>query len=350
VLRWTAPQQVDRGRTKVGLTRLGPRSRVPAARSLRPASALLHGGIPITGVSCPTALLCVVVDLNGNALTTRTPRRPRSWRRFPIDSAAPLNGVSCPSTRFCAAIDTMGGVVTSNDPTGGPSAWTRVIVRRAIRFDASLLPVPLSSVSCASAHLCVSGGDDPGEIMTSTDPTGGVSAWRDRIGLGARHRGAGLVSVSCPSTRFCASVGDEAVYATTAPTRRGSTTTAVAASLESIACGSRALCVAVVGGQQEGGGRGGVWRSTDPAGGRPEWSPTRADDDEQFAVACHGRRLCVATDSAGRVTMSGQPAAADPRWQTRRVDRTDVLSGISCPTDRLCVVGDTYGYVVVGRR
>jgi hypothetical protein len=186
--------------------------------------------------------------------------------------------------------------------------------------------------------------------MTSTVPSGGASAWRDRIGLGARHRDAGLISVSCPSARFCASVGDEDVYATTTPTRPASTTTAVAASLESIACGSRALCVAVVGGQQGGGGHGGVWRSIDPAAAHPEWKLTRADDDEQFAVACHGRGLCVATDSAGRVTMSAQPAAADPRWQTRRVDRTDVLSGISCPTDTLCVAGDTYGYVVVGRR
>ncbi len=67
-------------------------------------------------------------------------------------------------------------------------------------------------------------------------------------------------------------------------------------------------------------------------------------------MACHGRGLCVATDSAGRVAMSARPASAHPAWQTAHVDRSNVLSGIACPTIRLCVAADTSGNVLVGRR
>jgi hypothetical protein len=272
-----------------------------------------------------------------------------SWGRFLIDAKAPLDAVSCPSPGFCAAVDTMGSVITSTDPTGGSAAWAAVKIRQDIDFAGTAIPVPLTAVSCASAHLCVSGNDYPREIMTATHPQGGPEAWSDRIGIGHRHSADGLVSVSCPSTGFCAALGDRAVYASTAPTGPASTKLAMSESLEAISCGSRSLCVAVAG-NGEAVGSGGVWRSTNPAGRHPRWTLTHPDLHQQFAVACRGRSLCVATDSIGRVAMSAHPAAADPSWQTAHVDRANVISGISCPTIELCVAGDTSGNVLVGRR
>jgi hypothetical protein len=349
VLRWTAPRQVDRGKTTVGLARGERRSRLSAIRSLSASGGVTHGGIPITGISCPTASLCVVVDLNGNALTTATPDRPKSWKRFLIDARAPLDAVSCSSPTFCAAVDTNGDVVTSSDPTAGPAAWTVVQIRPGFPFAGSTVSVPLTAISCASSHLCVTGDDFPREIITTTDPAGGPAAWNDRIGIGHTYHADGLVSVSCPSTRFCATIGDDSVHASTDPTGPASTKLAINDSLEAISCGSRRLCLAVVGGRDDG-GPGGVWRSTDPAVRRPRWTLALPDANQQFAVSCRGRGLCVATDSAGIVAMSTHPAAAHPAWQTRRVDATNVMSAISCPTVRLCVAADTYGNVLAGRR
>jgi hypothetical protein len=204
-------------------------------------------------------------------------------------------------------------------------------------------------VSCPSAHLCVSGDDFPHEIMTATHPRGGPGAWSDRIGIGHRYSADGLVSVSCPSTRFCAALGDAAIYASTAPTGPASTKLDTSASLEAISCGARSLCVAVAG-NGDPVGPGGVWRSTDPAARSPRWALTHPDANQQFAVACRGRGLCVATDSAGEVAMSAHPAAAHPAWQTAHVDRSNVMSGISCPTLKLCVAADTSGNVLVGGR
>jgi hypothetical protein len=344
VLRWTAPRQVDRGKTTIGL----PQDVVAAVSSQRSRGGPTHGGIPITGISCPTASLCVAVDLNGNALVTRTPRRPATWRRFEIDSVAPLDAVSCPSRGFCASVDTMGRVVTSADPTGGSAAWTAVQIRQDLDIGGTALGVPLTAVSCASAHLCVSGNDFPREIMTATHPRGGPGAWSDQIGIGHRYSADGLVSVSCASTRFCAALGDAAIYASTAPTGPASTKLEISTSLEAISCGSRRLCVAVAG-NGDAVGSGGVWRSTNPATRHPRWALSHPDPDQQFAVACRGRALCVATDSAGRVAMSAHPAASHPSWQTAHVDRSNVMSGISCPTIKLCVAADTSGNVLVGR-
>jgi hypothetical protein len=349
VLRWTAPRQVDRGKTTIGLARADGRSHLPAIRSLSASGGLTHGGIPITGISCPTVSLCVVVDLNGNALTTATPSRPGSWKRFLIDGRASLDAVSCSSPTFCAAVDTNGDVVTSTDPTAGPAAWTIVQIRPGITFSGYTASVPLTAISCPSRHLCVTGDDFPREIITTTDPTGGAAAWSDGIGIGHRYSADGLVSVSCTSAHFCATVSDIGVFASTDPAGPASIRLGINDSLEAISCGSRTLCLAVVGGRANG-GPGGVWRSTNPAAQRPQWNLIHPDPNQQFAVACRGRGLCVATDSAGMVTMSAHPAAAQPAWQTRRVDRTNVMSGISCPTVRLCVAVDTYGNVLTGRR
>ena len=42
----------------------------------------------------------------------------------PFGSPTQLDGVSCPSSGLCVAVDGAGDVVTSTNPTGGASAWT----------------------------------------------------------------------------------------------------------------------------------------------------------------------------------------------------------------------------------
>ena len=79
-----------------------------------------------------------------------------------------LTAVSCPSPWLCVALDSNGQIVTSTDPTGGPSAWTS--------FGVDQGSADFSAISCPSAFLCVA-VDDLGNVATSTDPTGGSGAW-----------------------------------------------------------------------------------------------------------------------------------------------------------------------------
>ena len=72
-----------------------------------------------------------------------------------------------PSTSLCVAVDDGGNVVTSTDPTGGAAKWTVTNVDGAVRA---------LGVSCPSTTLCVA-ADDGGGVETSTDPTGGADKW-----------------------------------------------------------------------------------------------------------------------------------------------------------------------------
>jgi hypothetical protein len=136
-------------------------------------------GSALNGVSCPSSSLCVAVDGSGKVLTTSNPTGGASaWTTTHVDpESSGFSAVSCPTTSLCVAVDSSGNVVTSSDPTGGAAAWT------AAAIDTTFIPEtgttttePLTGVSCPSAELCVA-IDAKGQVLTSTNPTGGASAW-----------------------------------------------------------------------------------------------------------------------------------------------------------------------------
>ena len=90
--------------------------------------------------------------------------------RFPLASPHPgapyrpigLDALSCPSVSLCIASDTDGNILTSTDPTGGANAWTSAAV-----------DIP----GCAPAiNPCISGQlyarDDQGTRVLDTAPPG----------------------------------------------------------------------------------------------------------------------------------------------------------------------------------
>jgi hypothetical protein len=79
-----------------------------------------------------------------------------------------ISGESCPSANLCVAVTVTGDVLTSTDPTEGASAWTVSDADDAIGIDA---------LSCVGSDLCVA-VDTEGDVLTSTDPgTSGVGSW-----------------------------------------------------------------------------------------------------------------------------------------------------------------------------
>ena len=172
-----------------------------------------------------------------------------------------LEGVSCPSSGLCVAVDRGGNVVTSTNPTGGATAWTVTHVDGSNGLD---------SVSCPSSGLCVA-VDDAGNVVTSTNPTGGASAWTVTHVDGSRD----LNSVSCPSSSLCVTVDDAGdVVTSTNPTGGAGAWTVSHVDgfpwLYGVSCPSSGLCVAVD-------GNGNVVTSTDPAGGAAAWTVTISD-------------------------------------------------------------------------
>ena len=88
-----------------------------------------------------------------------------------------LLGVSCPSQGLCVAVGTNNLIASSTDPTGGSSAWHVVYAGEGPWPKTENWPPitsrarQIQSVSCPSASLCVA-VTDQGNIYSSTNPTG----------------------------------------------------------------------------------------------------------------------------------------------------------------------------------
>jgi hypothetical protein len=78
----------------------------------------------LEAVSCPSVSLCVAIDNHGDAVTSTDPTNPAAWKITHADSAidlltgqpAALTGVSCPSATVCIAVDSAGNVISATVP------------------------------------------------------------------------------------------------------------------------------------------------------------------------------------------------------------------------------------------
>jgi hypothetical protein len=117
---------------------------------------------PFTSGTCPTTSLCIAVN---NAPDVQITTNPTAGPWSTVATQDTLGRIVCPSASLClASTDTEAGALdVSTNPADGP--WTHTT-------DGA----PLGQISCASASLCV-GADNAGELVSSTNPTGGPSAW-----------------------------------------------------------------------------------------------------------------------------------------------------------------------------
>jgi hypothetical protein len=120
--------------------------------------------------------------------------------------------VSCAATGLCVAVDYDGNVVTSTNPTGGAAAW------KVTKVDPA---GGLQGVSCPSTSSGVA-VDINGNVVASTNPAGGASAWKVTHVVGGSSQVGGLSGVSCPSIALCVAVAQNGyVIASTNPAGGG---------------------------------------------------------------------------------------------------------------------------------
>jgi hypothetical protein len=217
----------------------------------------------------------------------------------------PLFGISCPSTGLCVATGSDSLVATSINPTGGRTAWKVVHPGGAEKGPEELAEespggvifpgAQIRGVSCPSTGLCVAATLD-GRIFSSTDPTGGSSAWKI-VPLGSEKEAhIHMTGISCPSP---------------------------------------ALCVAVAYGSK-------VVFSTDPTGDRVAWAVVKLVEPLDFrGVSCPSVSLCVAVDNEGKVVASANPTGPAGAWApVVSPAGPSGLNGIDCPSVSLCVTGN----------
>jgi hypothetical protein len=96
-----------------------------------------------------------------------------------------VTGVSCPTAHRCVAVDNNGDVLTSTDPTGGAGSWhfeNLVPFRPTAEEEGQPPRNALFAASCASTSLCALVGADS-RIFTSINPFSAPS------GSPGRHTG-----------------------------------------------------------------------------------------------------------------------------------------------------------------
>lgn len=112
------------------------------------ATAALDPGYARINRRC--LLLLIVLSVLGLAPAARA-ANSLSWsapelvdHQYPYAQSAELTGVACPSSGLCVAVDSYGNVVTTTNPTGGASAWTTQNVKPNIEgingFTGRVLP------------------------------------------------------------------------------------------------------------------------------------------------------------------------------------------------------------------
>jgi hypothetical protein len=199
----------------------------------------------------------------------------------------PLDAIACPSVSLCVAGDWDGDVVTSTDPTGGSSAWSVAYVDRNAESGLTGLDpqASIAEVSCPSVSFCAA-SDPTGEVLTSQDPTGGASAWRLSRAtprINAAPEPSSLESLGCPSMSFC--VGLRSGWNTLRSNSKFSSSE--------------------------------VALTYDPLNGA-EWTGVIIGRvGSLHAISCPTSSLCVAVDGAGNVVVG---RAQPPRRRRRRTD------------------------------
>jgi hypothetical protein len=137
-------------------------------------------------------------------------------------------------------------------------------------------------------------------LSTSTDPTGGTSAWRTSTAVAGD-------AVSCPAKTLCVLTGDN----------------------------------------------GDVHVSTDPTGGPAAYSEVYIDSlhplQPSQSVSCVGG-VCVVVGASGDAITTLDPTGHASDWEAKTIDAVSGLVGVSCVSSDLCVAVDGSGDALVGSR
>jgi hypothetical protein len=254
----------------------------------------------------------------------------------------PLLGISCPSTSLCIAVGELDTIVSTTNPTGGDSAWHLAKPMGEAGSDCHehwnppcLSPQDrrIRGVSCPSVGLCVAVTGE-GYVYSSTNPTGPGDDWQvaDIDGTG---RDTHLLGISCPTASLCVAVSGERytsgkILTSTNPTGGASAWTVTqldeSLDLRGISCGTPALCVAVA-------EHGRLLVSTNPAGGASAWTEvgTPGGPGNLQGVSCAATVLCVTGNAGGNLLTSTNPTVASS-WRETDGGSSVQVTGVSCLT------------------
>ncbi len=312
-------------------------------------AGLSHGSSALTGMSCPSAALCVAVDRLGREVTF-SPANPSAWSARQIYGTRALGAVTCTSVSRCVAVSLRGYEISFDPLRAG-------VTSRPHALDPHH---ELEALACPENSLCVA--VDGGGRVVSFDPLTGASLRH------ARYGDTSLTPVACPTQTQCTvldsgrlravqQVAPERIITFDPQTLAVLATSQVPANLDlsALACPTGEECV----------GAGSALCPTVPAGQTPACSNSGASltFDPQtaatmavsarsqlgyLALACVSVSLCTAMDRSG-TEVSFDPAASGTLAQSPVDPLGDWPKGynpslIACLPAGSCVVAAQSSY------
>jgi hypothetical protein len=291
------------------------------------------------------------------ALST-APATASSWESAQLPGAAGkafLLGVSCPSQGLCVAVGTNNLIASSTDPTGGSSAWRFVYAGEGPWPKTDEWPTDnisgrqIQSVSCPSANLCV-GVTDQGFIYSSSDPTGPASSWNVAQVDDGQGRNTHLFGVSCPTTKLCVAISGKRsdqgkIFTTTDPTGPASAWSSIELGEQIEFRGISCGTPSLCVAVTEDGR---IFTSTRPRGEASDWYAigAPAGPGSLRAVSCAAAALCLSGNETGNLLSSTDPSAGASSWSEANGGGSVQITGVSCPSATECVAVDNNGDVL----
>jgi hypothetical protein len=298
---------------------------------------VIDRGFPVLSIACPSADLCAAGTVDGLFVSTDPAGGASAWQSLaspsaPPHSTPPVGAVSCPSGSFCVAIGSGGEILTSTNPGGGASAWATTHPGIS----------GLTLLSCASASLCMAASPTSRTVAVTTNPAGGQGSWK------TMELPKAVRSIWCTAPRLCLagtrtgdllsstnpSGGARAWHAKHIIGRPGAPEL-----LSAVACASARYCV-VAGGN---GLEGLLFASSHPTGGARAWS--RAVGFDPAGVfsggSCVPTRFCAFAAFDGSVSLTADRNRA-------RVDSGHSIEHISCASRYFCGLAGGDGRIYIG--
>jgi hypothetical protein len=272
-------------------------------------------------VSCASASFCLAVTKSGTAFQFDG----SSWSAGTGLQTGGLTmlSVSCPTPAFCAAVGDDALVATYADGT-----WsTPVSVSSGVSHS------ELTSVSCASADMCVAVGGEPGTAAAYYTTYNG-SVWINLVGID-QNTGGGLAAVSCPTAGFCLgldTIGQSWQFGGESWQFQLSLGTGLTTG--SLSCVSASFCMAsaALGTVQE--------LQAYATGG---WQPPAVvayPTGPLVAASCPAAGLCTVVDEEGNAYRFSQGTW---HWSSGLSRKTGGrIENLSCPTTSFCLATGDY--------
>jgi len=341
---WSAPEPIDRD--------------APYARA-----------IPITSMSCSSTTLCLAATEDHGELissTNPTGTTQGTWSVLQTSlisegaTGYALAGTSCVtagSSPFCVATgrnfndpSEPGIAITTTEPTGGASAWKKTA------FPTGLTTPPTCAYE-SSTTLCLISTGFNSELLVSTEPAEGASHWKT-IAAGYTGDGVGTSGAACPTTTFCAAISYGAQFvASGEPLKQSAWSSPLAVGLnsaESLSCPTTTFCLAAgpnTKGETE------VATSTNPtAGATSTWKvakPTGVSDLGYYGgITCQTDTALASPQVICFAGANGTAAVSTDGGSTWTSETAfpgafDDLGAppVACPRTTLCLSGTNSGSI-----